>query len=218
MTQVEAATHPYIVGPENGLTKYIQDYRYKYWVDQTCDPPARGARVVEYAQLRQIARAHCKHYAVWHPNDGFPLANELGDEVLNDGSYVGDGIGDWFSYTVYSTGPGNPVAINPHNPPPAELYSDGRIPKCRLRVLAAGELLLAGTGYMDPFNVFVNFTTNHSNFILWTQNTNGETWTHMGVGYWRAPGTPLVHYWSLVMAINPQSDFSNTTTFPLPFP
>jgi hypothetical protein len=215
MTQVTSATHPYIIGPENGLTKYIQDFRYNEWVKLTGNPPARGAKIDEFVMLRQIARAHCKDFAVWHPNLPFTDANPHGDSLLQDGVYFGDGVGYYFSVTIFPDG----VSSNAHNLPPIEFASDGRIPKCRLQVLNAGQLVLSGTGYMDPFNVFAFWITNNRQFILWTDSLNGQTWTHLGVGYWRAPGTALVHYWGLVMATNPQA--VNTAPgggFPLPFP
>lgn len=207
MTQVLASTHPFIIGPENGLTKYIQDYRYQEFVKLTGNPPARGARVDEYVMLRQIARAHSKHFAVWHADIPFAYTNPEGDRELQSGVFWGDGIGDYFSITILPDG-----SSVPHNIPPLGFGSEGIIPKCRLQVDYAGSLILAGTGYMDPFVVFTTWVTSFDPFILYAP------WTHMGVGYWRMPGTTLVHYWTLVMATNPQSVGGGTTTFPLPFP
>lgn len=190
-------THPLLLEtdsfrkiPEDNLTTMLSDWRYNEYVRLTGNPPAANARLVDHTQLRQLARAHCYHYARFHPNNNPPLP------AINA---EGDPLAVWDAQ-------GNLI--------------DGRIWKVGLDVPrnGAAEILLSNISFATPQDVFAFVTANAAGGgpgVL-AQIVLDPNWTHMSIGYWREPNTSGTYYWDIVFATDPQTQ--TTTTWPPWFP
>jgi hypothetical protein len=70
----------------------LNAFRYNEYVRLIGLPVPANAHLTENVTLRQNARAHAKHYAVWHPNVALPLKNAEGDDIWGvDAHHVATG-------------------------------------------------------------------------------------------------------------------------------
>ena len=74
-----------IILQENRATTVLNTFRYNEYVRLMGLPVPVNSTLAEYPGLRQNARAHAKHYAVWHPNVPIPLINAEGDDINGGG-------------------------------------------------------------------------------------------------------------------------------------
>jgi len=190
MTEVTIRTHPSIIGPENRVLLVLNEFRYSEYVRLIGSPLPPNARLIESQLLRQNARAHAKHYAVWIPDTPLPLVNLYGDSV-------------WYSNPI--PGPGIELLPNLSSVTGAR---SGRLPRSRVTVDLVGQLVASGTEYRDADVLARHWIDTYPDFI------RHSAWTHIGVGYWRTIGTGIDHYWNAVFAKNPRHD--EITLPPLP--
>jgi len=195
MTEVIQRDFPVIIIQENRLTELLIEWRILEYeraigIQRTHPSFPRVAFLAEYADLRRNARAHAKHYAVWHTADPFPLVNAEGDNVVNDGTGI--------------------TRVEPNNAAVPATNADGRLPKSKIDVDMAGQLIAAGPTYGIPDRVFTLWSTNYGPFL------RRQTWTHLGVGYWAGTGSSSLHYWNAVYAQNPRASFQ-TPAIPIVF-
>ena len=85
LTDVTSLQMPDLILEENRATFLLNTFRYNEYVRLMGLPVVINAKLTEYVILRQCARAHAKHYAVWHPNVEFPLINAEGDDINGGG-------------------------------------------------------------------------------------------------------------------------------------
>lgn len=187
MTDIDSRNFPAIINKENNLTEYLREWRileYEFELRpmrRTDLGFPREAFLTEYLDLRRNARAHAKHYAVWHTDAALPLWNAEGDNVINNGTAI--------------------VRIEPNNAPVGATRADGRLPKSMIDVDRAGQLVLSGPEFDSPANAFANLIQNFPDFL------KHQHFTHLGVGYWSGTGARL-HYWNAVYARNPRTTFT----------
>jgi len=206
MTDVNSRDYPIIINLENRLTELLIEYRvaeYEREIGMRRGDPGfpRQAFVAEYLDLRRNARAHAKHYALWHTSDPLPLVNAEGDMVLLPGA-----IGSTHSEVL------------PNNSEIVHTAPGGRLWKCFIGVEGtlttgpghAGQLVASGTDLGIPDRVFTKWITDHRAFILKT------LWTHLGVGYWSGTNAVDLHYWNVVFAERPRARVV-TPTIPIIF-
>ncbi len=191
LTEITTNQLPDIITEENRATYLLNNFRYNEFVRLMGLPVPGNARLLEQGTVRQCARAHAKHYAVWHPNVAFPLINAEGDSV-------------W--YQAPAAGAGIEVA-----PTATRLIkagaAAGRLPKCKLTVELAGQLIASGRNFRTGDDAANYWITTFPEFLRLTE------WTHLGVGFWRGGGQ--FYYWNAVFARNPKQQFTQPTT---PFP
>jgi hypothetical protein len=195
MTDVTARDFPVIVTQEQRLTDLLIEWRILEYerligMRRTDVGFPRAAFLAEYADLRRNARAHCKHFAVWHTTVAFALVNPEGDNIINNGITI--------------------TRVEPSNAAVGATNAAGRLPYSMIDVDAAGQLIQSGPTYGIPDRVFTQWSTNNGNFI---RRTN---WTHLGVGYWAGTGSSDLHYWNAVYAENPRALFT-TPAIPIIF-
>jgi len=80
MTDVSFKTAPNVILNENRATAILTQYRFHAY-HQTLGVDVPQATLTEHVGLKQNARAHCKHYAVWHPTIQLPATNAEGDNA-----------------------------------------------------------------------------------------------------------------------------------------
>jgi hypothetical protein len=81
MVDVSFKTAPNVVLNENRAIYLIQQYRFVAY-HRTLGVDVPQATLTEHVGLRQNARAHAKHYAVWHPTIQIPNTNAEKDTAL----------------------------------------------------------------------------------------------------------------------------------------
>jgi len=87
MTDVIQRDFPVIIAQEDRLTQLliewrIQQYEQAIGIQRTRPGFPNAAFITEYGDLRRNARAHAKHYAVWHSATGpLPMTNAEGDAL-----------------------------------------------------------------------------------------------------------------------------------------
>jgi hypothetical protein len=151
-----------------------------------------NSRLLEHVGMRQIARAHAKHYAVWHPTLPLPLTNAEGDSIF---------------YIAPAGGAGTEIAPDATKLKGAK--GEGRLFKCLINVDLAGQLVASGVAYRSADDTATYFIATFPDFLRLID------WTHIGVGFWEAPGTSQGHYWNVVVAKNPKPRVTQPT-IPLP--
>lgn len=191
MTHVTSRSHPNIIPREDRVTQILNDFRFQEYVRIIGYPLPPNARLSEALFLRQNARAHAKHYAVWFPGVHLPLVNHEGDSVWYSAPIAGPGI-ERLPNLGTVTGP-----------------ASGRLPKSKVQVDEVGQLVLSGTQYWDADTVGRFLIATYPDFLRHT------TWSHMGVGYWSTIGSGVDHYWNVICARNPRSqEPTGTVTLP----
>jgi hypothetical protein len=90
LTEVTTRNMPGIIIQEDRATVLLNTFRYNEYVRLMGAPVPVNARLTEYPIFRQSARAHAKHYAMWHPGVALPLVNAEGDDI-NAGGVVPKG-------------------------------------------------------------------------------------------------------------------------------
>jgi len=88
MTDINNRDFPVNYTQENRLSELliewrIQEYERAIGMQRTRPGFPRAAFLTEFVDLRKIARAHAKHYAVWHTTDPFPITNAEGDTIAD---------------------------------------------------------------------------------------------------------------------------------------
>jgi len=123
------------------------------------------------------ARAHCKHYALFHP--GFPAgANVEGDALQT------------------TAGQGNPFGTPAPGNPDGDKGRLGKIGVVALKpILAGNSIVISGTQYGDPGAVFTQLLTTQPAVMA------AVGWTNFAVGHWR--GGPNGYYWHIIFLVNP---------------
>jgi hypothetical protein len=92
LTDVTSRSAVAIIIQEDRATVLLNTFRYNEYVRLIGLPAPANAQLTEHVSLRQNARAHAKHYAVWHPTVALPLKNAEGDDLLVlDAHHVGTG-------------------------------------------------------------------------------------------------------------------------------
>jgi hypothetical protein len=137
-----------------------------------------GIILAGHFEATKSARAHCKHYALFH--GGFPPGQNFeGDDLM----VTAPGTP---AYT-----PGVPQLEPLITPPVAEL---GRLGK--LDVIANGgqDIVVSGGTYDEADPVETYLVTNVPNVLL-------ATWTNLAVGHWR--GGPNLYYWNIIFLSDP---------------
>jgi hypothetical protein len=192
MVDIIQRDFPVIFNQENRLTEIliewrIQEYERAIGMRRTDPGFPRAAFIAEYIDLRRNARAHAKHYAVWHTTVApFPVVNEEGDNVLTPASPC-------------PPPPCTHIQVSPANVAVAWVSPTGRLIKSFIDCDQAGQLVAAGTTLGIPDRVFTQWVTNNTPFMLRT------VWTHLGVGYWSGTGSSLLHYYNGIWATNPRA-------------
>ena len=76
MTDITAKNFPNIIFNETRAMDLINQYRYDTFVKILGKPLPYTlvGKLTDHTGLRQNARAHCKHYATWHPTLPFPAS------------------------------------------------------------------------------------------------------------------------------------------------
>lgn len=190
MTHVTSRSHPNIIPREDRVTQILIDFRKAEYARLVGYPLPAAATLNEALFLRQNARAHAKHYAVWFPGTPLPLVNHEGDSVWYTAPIGGPGI---------ERLPNLGTLIGP---------ATGRLPKSKVQVDEVGQLVLSGTQFWEADTVGRHLITTYPDFFRHT------AWTHLGVGYWSTIGTGVDHYWNIICAKNPRSEAPTTTTIP----
>src|SRR6185503_5849961 len=73
LTEITSTQLPSIILQESRATSILNTFRYNEFVRLIGLPVPVNSTLTEYPALRQCARAHAKHYAVWHPSVPLPL-------------------------------------------------------------------------------------------------------------------------------------------------
>ncbi len=124
------------------------------------------------------ARAHCKHYALFH--GGFPAGNNAEGDAMQT-----------------TAGQANPFGL----PAPGNPDGDkGRLGKIGVvaytPVVANACLVYSGKNFADPGSVFAQILIGAPATI------SAIGWTNFAVGHWR--GGPNSYYWNIIFLLNPQ--------------
>lgn len=82
MTDVTAVKAPNIIFNEDRAFYLLNQFRYNAYLKAIGLPLPANATLIDHTGIRQFARAHCKHYAIWHPNVVIPANNAEGDTPL----------------------------------------------------------------------------------------------------------------------------------------
>jgi hypothetical protein len=196
MTEVDSRNFPFVLLEEDTLTQLLTTWRYNEYVRIIGNPLPANARLVESSALRQNARAHAKHYAVWHPNIPLPLVNAEGDSVYYSAPVPGPGI---------ELLPDFSSVIGPVS---------GRLPKSMITVDLVGQLVLSGPQWNDANVVAAYLIKTYPDFL------RGKDWNSIGVGYWNNGGSDQHYYWNVILAKNPRPIITNPGIPPVinPFP
>lgn len=73
---------PIVTFQEDRAISLLNQFRYNIYFTALGGPPLPpNTNLLDLDPLRQMARAHCKHYAVWHPIGPLPVVNAEGDDV-----------------------------------------------------------------------------------------------------------------------------------------
>ncbi|HLY76065.1 MAG TPA: hypothetical protein VKU80_18245 [Planctomycetota bacterium] len=150
-----------------------------------------GVILAGHFEATKSARAHCKHYALFH--GGFPPGeNAEGDDL---------------QVTVAGTPaftPGTPQLEPLISPPVAEM---GRLGKLDVTaqppvvtggdptIIAGGSIVYSGGAFDEADPVFARLVLDVPNVIT------DPGWTNFAVGHWR--GGPNVFYWNIIFLSNP---------------
>lgn len=82
MVDLTTVKAPLIIFQEDRARALLNQFRFNTYLAALGGPPLPfNTNLVDHQGLRQNARAHCKHYAVWHPNVPLPAVNAEGDNV-----------------------------------------------------------------------------------------------------------------------------------------
>jgi hypothetical protein len=188
LTDVTSRSAPTIIIQEDRATVLLNTFRYNEYVRLIGLPVPINSRLAEHGTLRQNARAHAKHYSVWHPNDVLPLTNAEGDSI-------------WF--TAPRAGTGIEVAPNVTR---ITGTATGRLWKCNMTAELVGQLIASGPRFRSGEDVATYWITTFPEFLRL-----GD-WTHFGVGFWVGPGSSQYYYWNAVFAKNPKTRVTLPTT------
>jgi hypothetical protein len=83
MVDLTTQKNPIIIFQETRVFDLINQFRYSTYFQALGGPPLPfNTNLIDHPSLRQNARAHSKHYAVWHPTGPLPATNAEGDDVL----------------------------------------------------------------------------------------------------------------------------------------
>lgn len=83
MTVVTSRNAPNVLFNEDRAMVLLNQFRYNLYLQALGLAQLPGnAKLADHTGLRQNARAHCKHYAVWHPVGALPATNAEGDNVV----------------------------------------------------------------------------------------------------------------------------------------
>jgi hypothetical protein len=137
------------------------------------------------------ARAHCKHYALFH--GGFPPGE----------NFEGDDLQITTPGTPAFT-PGTPQLDPLVTPPMAEQGRLGKLEVVALNpavtggdpaIIAGGSIVYSGGAYDEAGAVFSRLLIDVPNVL------SAMGWTNFAVGHWR--GGPNVYYWNIIFLVNP---------------
>ncbi len=74
---------PLITFQEDRVFALLNQFRHNTYFTALGGPPLPpNTDLLDHPGLRQNARAHCKHYAVWHPIGPLPAVNAEGDNLV----------------------------------------------------------------------------------------------------------------------------------------
>jgi len=192
MTDVQAKQFPNIVFNEQRALDLINQQREKIFIDILGKPLPYTlvGKLTDHVGVRQNARAHAKHYAVWHPTPAF---------------FPGNG-GAW---PQGPTEPPNAEGDVWYNPDPA---INSRFERVGLACAAGWELPLAGPQWRSGDDVAAYWLANYCKPppTKGAPVPNGQvlldvTMTHMSCGFWQLGGSGLVYYWSLIICKDPNT-------------
>jgi hypothetical protein len=83
MVDLTVVKDPFIVFQEDRVSALVNQFRVNTYTTALGGPPLPpNATLIDQPGLRENARAHCKHYAVWHPIGPLPAVNAEGDDVV----------------------------------------------------------------------------------------------------------------------------------------
>jgi len=188
MTDIQAKQFPNIVFNEQRAMDLINQQRETVFVFILGKPLPYTlvAKLTDHTGVRQNCRAHCKHYAVWHPNDPFPGNGGAFPPGPTPANAEGD---SWFN-------PDPPV--------------NSRFERVGLAVTSGWELPLAGKQWRSGDDVAAYWIQNFCRKpLLRTDPVDPGQWlldvsmTHMSVGFWQLGGSGLVYYWTLIVCKDP---------------
>jgi len=159
-----------------------------------------GAALPSTLKATQCARAHCKHYAYFHP--GFP-GNRPGGNTFGDidgppGSYFDAAQPNWEGDYLLQVVPGS-IADVDGSPAPGNPLSRvyGRLGKIGVTANKNGwcEYSISGFTYKEAVDVYHAMLTWDPDILAFVN------WTHCSVGHWI--GGPDAYYWNIVFLIFP---------------
>jgi hypothetical protein len=81
MVDLTTVKAPNVIFNEDRAFYLLNQFRHNTYLLAIGLPLPPNADLINHVGLRQNARAHCKHYAVWHPVGPLPAVNAEGDGV-----------------------------------------------------------------------------------------------------------------------------------------
>jgi hypothetical protein len=155
-----------------------------------------GAPIPGHQKGTQCARAHCKHYAYFHPGfpgripggytGGAPGGYFMAAQPNFEGDFLLDVVPGSAADTVGVPAPGNPDAA---------VY--GRLGKIGVRANKQGwcEYAIAGASFPEPLDAYAEMLLFDPDILAFVN------WTNMAVGHWR--GGVMAYYWNIIFIIFP---------------
>lgn len=153
----------------------------------------QGIILAGHFEATKSARAHCKHYGLYH--GGFPAATNAEGDALQTTTGQTNPNG--------TPAPGNPngnkgrlgkVGITAYVPLTYAGVGNGAAPGFTYD--GGGSIVACGPQYGDAGAVFADL------LIYTPADIAAIGWTNFAVGHWRKG--PAVYYWSIIFLVNPQ--------------
>jgi len=153
----------------------------------------QGIILSGHFKATKSARAHCKHYALFH--GGFPAAaNSEGDALQTSGGAANvDGTPPLLPLGTARKGRLGKIEVTAYVPLAFGARGTGAAPGFTYD--GGGSIVCCGTQYSDPGAVFSDLLINVPADI------GAIVWTNFAVGHWR--GGPAFYYWALISLVNP---------------
>lgn len=172
-----------ITSRESTLEGMINGYRQQQLGNMGIDPGllgvggfAQGVILPSHFQGTKCARAHCKHYALFHSGPPPVGPNFEGDDLLTT-------LTNSDAYTQGTPPPGNPLGLF------------GRLGKIGVSAADGTQLVVSGNTFSEAQDAFNVLITN-------SPGTLTANWTNVAVGHWRG-GTNNVYSWNIIFLTNP---------------
>jgi hypothetical protein len=163
-----------------------------------------GSALPSHLKGTTCARAHCKHYAYFHPGfpGNVPGGNTYGTIIYPGPTYFDSAQPNFEGDYLLQVFPGSPADVA-GTPAPGNPYSRayGRLGKIGVRANKNGwcEYSVAGPSFKESLDVYPELLVWDPDILLFVN------WTNMCVGHWI--GGPLAYYWNIIFIIFPNPAF-----------